>query len=102
MSQPRRKVRDWKPFVATNESMTLELKRFDQAQKLITDGRVDEARKIWWWPKSEDPPKQHWSRKGVHICTCGRNSPDGVYGLCAYCQGTTPQTPSLVVRHAGE
>lgn len=88
----------WKPHRTDNDAIAREQERFDRAQELIKAGKLEEARAFCWWPKNEDPPKEHWSRKGVHVCSCGKQSADGVYGLCGYCGGTTPQTPSLVVR----
>ena len=86
------------PHRATNDDIARGLERFDRAQELIREGRIEEARQIIWWPRNEDPPKKHPLREPIRPCSCGQNSPDGVYGLCGYCKGTTHATPSLIPR----
>lgn len=86
------------PYRMTNENVEHERVRFDAAQEFIKKGRLETARRLYWWPKNEDPPDQHWTRVPKNACRCrgGAFAPEGPLGLCGYCGGVTKVTPSLI------
>jgi hypothetical protein len=81
----------FEPFRITNEEIEAERERFAKAMET-------ENRSLWWWPPNEEPPREHWSRKEIHWCRCGKQAPDGPLALCGYCGGATKETPSLIPR----
>ena len=92
-------ILDWPgPYRISDEAIERERARFDETHRLIAEGKVEEARRIAWWPHNERLAKVHWSRIPVHRCSCGKNAPEGIYGLCGYCKGCTYATPESIPR----
>lgn len=89
---------EWVPFRIDNAEIERQRVRFDAAQEFIRRGKPETARKVFWWPEDEDPPKEHWTRIPKSACGCRRGAyaPEGIIGLCSTCGGVTRATPSLI------
>lgn len=80
------------------EEILRQRERFHRARELMHEGEIEEARRVWWWPRSSEFPQGHWSEKMPTPCHCGKDSPEGHLAFCRYCGGRTSATPSLPSR----
>jgi hypothetical protein len=74
--------------------------RHARALALVEQGHAEEARRIFWWPRSEGFPALHWTEVPIHECVCRWRTAEGLLRVCFDCGGATAETSALIPRAA--